>query len=451
MTDPASRPLGLCFVIIPYGRKSTPHGEIDFDALYANLHEPAIRAAGLEPLRADREMVGGIIHKAMFERLVLCRFALVDLTVENANVYYELGLRHACREYSTVATFVDGTRLPFDLGMWRGVPYGLDRRRRLADAAGARAAVQEALAAATSAQVDSPLFQLLDGMRPPDISRLKTDVFSKRVDYAQSRRAELDAARKGGKDGLMAFRRSLGPLHDDESGLLVDLMLALRDVKAWPEMIAFVGDLDPALQRTVLVREQLALALNRQEPGSTEAERVLRELIHDRGTASETNGILGRVYKDRYLRARDAGRSDEARGALRRAIDAYLAGFEADFRDAYPGINVLTLMEIAEPPDPRRTDLLPVVRYAVQRRTAQKDAADYWDHATLLELGFLAGDRDAAADALADALACQPKGWMAESTLANLRMIEEARQARATPTSWFATTVEAPLAQAAAG
>ena len=37
-------------------------------------------------------------------------------------------------------------------------------------------------------------------------------------------------------------------------------------------------------------------------------------------------------------------------------------------RDAYPGINAVTLMELAEPPDSRQAELLPVVRYAVERR-----------------------------------------------------------------------------------
>jgi hypothetical protein len=32
----------------------------------------AIEAAELEPIRADEELVGGIIHKPMFERLLLC-------------------------------------------------------------------------------------------------------------------------------------------------------------------------------------------------------------------------------------------------------------------------------------------------------------------------------------------------------------------------------------------
>ena len=51
---------------------------IDFDAVYQELIAPAINMADLEPLRADEEKVGGIIHKSLFERLILCEYAIAD-------------------------------------------------------------------------------------------------------------------------------------------------------------------------------------------------------------------------------------------------------------------------------------------------------------------------------------------------------------------------------------
>jgi hypothetical protein len=75
---------------------------INFDAVYKDVIKLAVEAAGLEPLRADEESGGGIIHKPMFERLVLCPYAVADLTTANANVFYELGVRHAVRPASTV-------------------------------------------------------------------------------------------------------------------------------------------------------------------------------------------------------------------------------------------------------------------------------------------------------------------------------------------------------------
>ena len=61
----------LCFVAMPFGTKNDAAGPVVFDAVYKQIIAPAIEAAGLESLRADEEMSGGIIHKPMFERLIL--------------------------------------------------------------------------------------------------------------------------------------------------------------------------------------------------------------------------------------------------------------------------------------------------------------------------------------------------------------------------------------------
>src|SRR6266481_9941591 len=102
---------------MPFGQKPGAGGAvIDFDAVYHDLIKPAVDAAGLEPLRADEEQAGGIIHKPMFERLILCDYAVADLTGANANVFYELGLRHGIKPASTVLVLADGGgALPFDV------------------------------------------------------------------------------------------------------------------------------------------------------------------------------------------------------------------------------------------------------------------------------------------------------------------------------------------------
>jgi hypothetical protein len=189
------------------------------------------------------------------------------------------------------------------------------------------------------------------------------------------------------------------------------------------------------LRDTVLVREQYALALNRLERGD-EAERVLRDLIDRRGPSSETCGLLGRVYKDRWQRAVQAGDRVLARRLLQQAIDTYLQGFETDWKDAYPGVNAVTLMELGERVDPRQADLLPVVRYGVERRIAQ-GTPDYWDYATRLELAVLARDQERAEDALGSAAAAVREKWEAESTAGNIRLIREARERRGEEVGWI--------------
>ncbi len=123
-------------------------------------------------------------------------------------------------------------------------------------------------------------------------------------------------------------------------------------------------------------------------------------------------------------------------GLLKKAIDAYLKGFEADWRDAYPGINAVTLMELCDPPDQRREPILPVVRYAVERRIASGQP-DYWDYATVVELAVLAGDESRAKTALEDALAHVRETWEPETTARNLRLINDSRERRGELAAWM--------------
>jgi hypothetical protein len=423
----------LCFVLMPFGRKTDASGmTIDFDSVYEQLIAPAVRAADLEVIRADEELVGGIVHKPMFERLILCEYAVADLTFANANVFYELGVRHAVRPYSTVLLFGAGTRLPFDVQLDRALPYPLSANGELQDPEPARQQLTDRLLAAREASVDSPVFQLVDGF--PDIERLKTDVFRERVHYAQRWKERLATAREQGLEAVRAAEGALGALHDVESGVLIDLYLSYRAVEGYEEMVALVDVMPRPLARTPMVREQLALAWNRLGR-RREAERTLTELIDQRGPSSETYGILGRVYKDQWQDAVAGGQELLAKGLLDKAIGAYLIGFETDWRDAYPGINAVTLMEVRQPPDPRRDKLVPVVTYAAERRLASTEV-DYWDHATRLELAVLDQDAGACSTWLTSALAAIREGWEPETTANNLRLIRHARQRRGVELSW---------------
>jgi hypothetical protein len=425
----------LCFILMPFGKKKDATGrEIDFDAVYKQLIAPAVIAAGLEPLRADEEKTGGIIHKPMFERLILCEYAVADLTAANANVFYELGVRHAAKPHTTVLIFAEGSgQLPFDVAQLRAIPYGVTGDGQPAAIAKFQALLTARLTEARIPTHDSPLFQLLEDY--PDIDHTKTDTFRDRVAYSKVMKERLAQARKTGLDALKALEANIAKIDDCEIGVVIDLFLSYRAVKGWKEMIALVAKMSPVLATTVMVQEQLALALNRAGRGE-EAERVLLELIARRGPSSETYGILGRVYKDRWKVAHKDKKMVVARGLLEKAVDAYLKGFEADWRDAYPGINAVTLMELMQPPDPRRYELVPVVKYAVLRRIA-RGVPDYWDHATMLELAVLEKDEVAASAALARALAAVREVWEPETTVENLGLISEQRQERGEDVTWL--------------
>lgn len=186
----------------------------------------------MDPIRADEEKFGGIIHKPMFERLMLCDFAVADLTGANANVYYELGIRHGIRPHSTVLMFGEGTPLPFDIRDLRALPYELDATGQLANAADARAALAEKLANCREQIADSPVFQLVSEFPAPDISRLRTDVFRDRVAYAQASKVQLAAARAAGADAVAAIESGL-TVGDADPAVVIDLYLSYRAVEAF--------------------------------------------------------------------------------------------------------------------------------------------------------------------------------------------------------------------------
>ncbi len=427
-----SRP--LCFVLMPFGKKPNSVGTIvDFDAVYKDIIAPAVVNAGLEPLRADEEMAGGIIHKPMFERLILCEYAVADLTTANANVFYELGVRHAVRRWRTILLFAEGCgQLPFDVAQLRAMPYRLGPGGVPDECETARAALADRLKMAQEV-TDSPIYQLVEGY--PEIDHTKTDVFRDRVRYSENMKVKLAEARKKGVEAIRSIESELGEIGMIESGVVIDIFLSYRSVEAFSDMISLVEKMAPPLVATIMVQEQLALAFNREKRGD-DAERVLKKLIEKRGPSSETYGILGRVYKDRWETAFKNGETILAQGLLDKAIETYLKGFEADWRDAYPGINTVTLMELKEPPDPRRERLIQVVAYAAERRIAA-GKPDYWDYATILEIAVLAKDEKKAMTSLGNALAAVREPlFELTTTLRNLRLIREARERRGEIITW---------------
>lgn len=433
-----------CFVLMPFGRKSDESGRVvDFDAVYEQIIALAIEDANLEPIRADEEIIGGIIHKPMFERLMMCEYAVADLTTANANVFYELGIRHGVRPYSTVPIAGSGMRLPFDVAPLRAIFYELDDYGVPEKPESARKLLRERLEACRDPSDDSPLYQLLTDIPRPDLQRLKTDSFRDLVEYSKSMKERLKQAREEGSGAINVIEKEIDVV-DDDPAIVIDLFLSYRAVKDWQRMVDLVNEMAPPLKQTILVQEQFGFALNRLQRYQ-ESERILIEIIDNHGPSSETNGILGRVYKDQWVKAKKNG-SPGANGYLKKAIDAYVQGFEADWRDAYPGINAVTLMECSDPPDPQRNELIPVVAYSVKRRLARKKP-DYWDYATKLEVHVLSQEAERAQFALEMALASIREMWEPETTANNIRMIREARESRGVDSEWI-KDIESTLEQA---
>ena len=88
---------------------------------------PAVLEVGLTPLRGDEEKKGGNILTDVYARLLLAEFVVADLTLSNPNVFYELGIRHAVRGFTTVPIAANLNPLPFDVNIIRTVMYQLEK------------------------------------------------------------------------------------------------------------------------------------------------------------------------------------------------------------------------------------------------------------------------------------------------------------------------------------
>ena len=119
---PENRP--HAFVIMPFGKKKGGDGSIyDFNAIYTQLIKPTLEMAGFEAFRADEETTSGDILTDMFQELLLADLCLVDMSIDNANVFYELGIRHAFRKRGIVHIQAGRAYMPFDIFNVRTIPY----------------------------------------------------------------------------------------------------------------------------------------------------------------------------------------------------------------------------------------------------------------------------------------------------------------------------------------
>lgn len=441
-----------CFVLMPFGRRPDPAGgaPIDFDRIFHEGIEPAVASAGLHAHRDDMAATGGVVHKQIYEALLLCDYAIADLTLPNGNVFYELGVRHAARPSSTLTLTARPDNVPFDVALLRRVNYALNDHNELTEhlAAVLREAVTKELRAlrrqveAGTAFQDSPLFQLIEGWQPQPPPSLKTDLFAERVAYNETVKRRLSraraAARRGGEERASALAdvHQLRHEHSNpstvEAGILVDLLLTFRAFEDWNAMVELAVGMPGFLGERALVQEQLAFALNRRAAGGREGDRdealeILLALERDGRSTAETFGLIGRVHRDRW---RESDDPDERQIHLANAVKAYQRGFRLDPRDPYPGINAVSLARIraaagGEPTAFMEDQTLPVVAYAAAR-LVELERPTYWMHATLMEVAVLRNAPSDAQHQLRQALQLVRELWEPRTTLQGLSDLVDA-------------------------
>lgn len=113
----------VCFVISPIGHPGTEN-HATFKQVLEYTIRPAVEASGfnLEVLRADDIDRPGSFIKDILEMLLKSYVVIADLTNQNPNVFYELGVRHALSP-RTILIAQDGNHIPSDLKEYRYIVY----------------------------------------------------------------------------------------------------------------------------------------------------------------------------------------------------------------------------------------------------------------------------------------------------------------------------------------
>src|SRR5215813_12240974 len=159
------------FVAMPYGVKE----KIDFNKVYSDLIKPALEGAGFEVFRADQEIRAGDIRTDMFQELLMADLVVADLTINNPNVWYELGVRHALRSRGVILVNGGIATPAFDVYTDRKLVYGLkngapDPTTQEIDRQNLTAMVR-ATVEAWHLRTTSPLYKLLPNLTEPEWKR----------------------------------------------------------------------------------------------------------------------------------------------------------------------------------------------------------------------------------------------------------------------------------------
>jgi tetratricopeptide (TPR) repeat protein len=410
------------FVIMPFGRKKSADGSMiyDFNAIYSQIIKPALESAGFEAFRADEESVSGDILTDMFQELLLADLCIADLSIDNANVFYELGIRHSLRKRGIVHIQAGRSYMPFDVFNVRTIPYHITTEG-VPDPAFLekdRAAISRVVLdtwASEQETVHSPIFNLLDGLVEPDRKTLRTPLargFWR--EYNQWRdRVNVAQRQKRIGDILLLTEEIQNPLIKEdaigEAGQALKSMdrheLALTQYRKGLEV-------NP---RNMIFRREEAFSLNRMGRADEAIIRI-ENLLQDTPNDGETVAYLGRVYKEMWYQSWKRIPDKEAR--LKAAFDSYhwliksfetyLRGYRCDLNNAYPGVNALTLGKVLlyladryddkKAPDPEiqwvrnvLPDLQGTLIFLLESNTRSENV-DYWTLISLAELRVLTTD-----------------------------------------------------------
>ncbi|MEO6288884.1 MAG: TRAFs-binding domain-containing protein [Ginsengibacter sp.] len=333
-------PNGTCFVVMGFGKKTDfeTGRTLDLDMSYQNMIKPAVEAAGLKCIRADEIVHSGQIDVPMYQELLNADIVVADLSTSNKNAFYELGVRHALRPYTTVVICEDGMKsFPFDVNHTAirqyhhlGEDIGSSEARRFSKL------LSDAITTILSKDPrdkDSPVYTFLNNLKAPELAA-----------------AIKEAAEAGNESGPPKAKEEQEPAIDMQthSELMKEVDKAQK-AGDWLTAKVFLSTIRKNLQsgntkkEDPYILQRLALITYKSKSPNEldslkEAHQVLNLLEPTNSNDPETLGLWGAVHKRLWELTKERNYLDEA-------IRAYERGFYLR-NDYYNGINYAFLLNI---------------------------------------------------------------------------------------------------------
>jgi len=424
--EDALRP--ICFMVMPFGVKPTGLGpgegpaKVDFQALWFDVLEPAISDLGYEPVRADEEL-GALIIVDMIQRLAISDLVIADISIANANVYYEIGVRHAAKPAHCVIIAADWAKPVFDLAQIRHITYKLPKERLSADEA---KEVREYLVREIAPRIDAtgPVHEAVPGFPTADLARANAfAALVKRISAFQGKvKAAVLADKATRKDRVLALADEYLATSTVIPSVALELLLLIRDHAGWAEVLKLVERLPESVRNLPLVREQRALAIGKKG-SDVDAIAALTALIQDAGESAERRGLLGGRFKAMYRTALAEGREADAKRSLNEAIRNYTAGMYLDLNEFYCSSNLPRLLRTRGSRSDEKLAITAaeVTRAACERRS-KIDPEDIWLGQTLLGQAADAADLEKATDLVEQIEDKTAPPWQLDTTDQDLQM-----------------------------
>jgi len=438
------------FVAMPFGVKKDSQGhEIDFNRVYDELIKPALEAAGLETFRADQEMRAGGILPDMFQELLIADLVVADLTIDNPNVWYELGVRHALRARGVVLICGGHVTTAFDLYTDRKLRYSIkDRGPDQATIEQDRKSLTDMVKATMESwhgRKVSPVYHLLPNLQEPDWKSLRIGDVAEFWNRYDKWEQQVTLARKAGRIGDVLVLADEAPVAAFRAESWIKAGETLRKGEHYNfglEQLERGLTIEPhnlkGLREKGTCLQRLALA---GQPGHSldRARAHYRTVLELFPNDPETWALLARVDKDAWVASwRRAGRTPEQMredaayedALLRAAIESYSTGYRRNPAHYYSGINALTLMHLYRhlTNDSRYEKEMASMAGAV-RFSAECESNDgrlFWSEATIGDLEVLVGTPKTVETAYKDAITKNDKDWFAlNSSCAQLQLLKD--------------------------